>query len=104
LEWLFSNAKECFERAGAQGFPNFDHFIGDNGGKAYSQPNTCRFDWQTGPCSDVQPNQNIPAIFPPAIGQRERDFPEQTDKEKQKKGEAECSPVYEPLRGVKKAG
>ena len=92
------------ERAGAQGFPNFDHFIGDNGGKAHSQPNADCFDRQTGPCSDVKSDENIVAIFPPAIRQGEGHFPKQTHKEKQKKSEAEGAPVDKPLRGVKKAG
>src|SRR6266478_9725080 len=102
-ERLFSNAKKCFERASAQGFPNFDYFIGDNRGKAHSEPNADCFNWQTGPRSDVQPDENITAIFPPTIGQCERDFPKQTYQQKQKKRETECAPVDEWLCGVKKA-
>jgi hypothetical protein len=100
---LFSNAKECFERASAQGFPNFDHFISDRRGKAHSQPNADCFDRQTGPRTDVQPDQNIPAVFPPTIGQSERYFPKQAEEEKQKKREAKGTPVDEWSRRVKEA-
>src|SRR6266478_9075208 len=101
-ERLFSNAKKCFERARAQGFPNFDHFIGDNGGKAHSEPNADCFNWQTRPRSDVQPHQNARAIFPPTIGQSERHFPKQTYQQKQKKRETERAPVDELLRRIEK--
>src|SRR5438552_17212403 len=104
VEASFSNPKECFQRSRAQDFPNFDHFIGDDSGKADGEPNADCFDRQAGPCSDVKPDQNITAVFPPAIRQGESHFPQQTHKEQQKKRETKRAPVDEPLRGVKKAG
>src|SRR4030095_9339589 len=100
---LFANAKKCFERASAQGFPDFDHFISNNGGKAHSQPNTNRFNGQAEPRSDVQSHQNTRVVFPPTIGQRKRHFPKQTKQKKQKEREAEGPPIDEALRGMKEA-
>jgi hypothetical protein len=101
---LFSNPKECFERAGSKGFPNFDDFISDDSRKAHRHPKTCCFDGQIEPCPDVQSDQDARAIFPPTIGQSERDFPKQADEKKKKKSEAEGAPVDELLRSVKKTG
>jgi hypothetical protein len=103
-ELLFSDSKKRFKRANTKCLPNFDYFISDDSGKAHSEPNADCFNGQTGPCSDLQPDENIAAVFPPAIRQSERRFPKQADKEKQKKREAERAPVNEPLCGVKKTG
>ena len=100
----FSDSKKRFQRAGAQGFPNLDHFIRDDGSESHREPNADCFNRQSRPSSDLQPDQNVTAIFPPAIRQSERRFPKQADQEKQKKREAERSPVNKPLRGVKKTG
>jgi len=87
------DSQKRFQRAGAQGLPNLDHFIGDEGGKGHGQPDADSFDWQAGPCSDLQSDQDIVAIFPPAIWQSERHFPKQADQEKQKKCETERAPI-----------
>src|SRR5207244_9460035 len=77
---------------------------GDDSRKTDREPNADCFNRQSGPSSDLQADQNVAAIFPPAIRQSERRFPKQADQEKQKKREAERSPVNKPLRGVKKTG
>src|SRR4030095_1834905 len=103
-EPLFSDSKKRFQGAGAQSLPNLDHFISDNGSKGHGQPDADSLDRQPGPCSDLQADETIAAIFPPAIRQSERHFPKQADKKKQKKREAEGAPGNEPLCGIKKAG
>src|SRR4030095_13828648 len=68
-----------------------------------SEPNKSCFDRQAGPCADVQPHHCTRPVFPPAVGQRERCFPKQTDQQQQEKRKTECAPVDEWSRAVEKA-
>src|SRR5262249_45354492 len=100
---LFSKAEKCFEGAGAERFPNLNHFIGDDCGEGYSEPNKNRFDRQAGPCSDVQTHHCTRPVFPPTVRQRERRSPKQTDQEQQEKRKTESAPINEWTGSVKKA-
>jgi hypothetical protein len=82
-----------FQRAGAQGFQILITSYVITVVKVTATKRRPLQAVEAGPSSNLQADQNIAAIFPPASRQSERDFPKQAEKEKQKKRETERAPV-----------